>query len=88
MDLLARLVAIAIASMASAPPAPVCTTQWSADVMGALDRCMDGDGDGCAAIGRDYESSCDAYSSIKWFSRGCALGSAQACDALKRVNVP
>jgi hypothetical protein len=55
----------------------------------ALDRCLDGDGDGCADIGDVYETSaCDAFSSIKWYRRGCRLGSAVACAGLVRLHEP
>lgn len=68
-----------------APAAPMCTPRWRPDVFAALDRCIDGDGEGCAGVGRDYEVACDAYASLKWYERGCALGSVGACGALMRL---
>jgi hypothetical protein len=65
---------------------PACVPRWS---MRSLDQCLDGDGDGCAGIGDDYETNaCDAFSSIKWYRRGCRLGSALACTALVRLHEP
>lgn len=65
---------------------PVCVPRWR---MVSLDRCLEGDGDGCAGIGDDYETNaCDAFSSIKWYRRGCRLGSALACSALARLHEP
>ena len=64
---------------------PVCVPRWN---MGSLDQCLDGDGDGCADIGDSYENACDAFSSIKWFRRGCRLGSALSCTALARLHEP
>ena len=28
------------------------------------------------------QGACDAYASLKWYERGCALGSARACRAI------
>jgi hypothetical protein len=64
---------------------PVCVPHWS---MVSLDDCLNGDGEGCAEIGDEYENACDAFSSIKWYRRGCRLGSALACTSLTRLHEP
>lgn len=64
---------------------PVCVPHWS---MVSLDDCLGGDGDGCADIGDEYENACDAFSSIKWYRRGCRLGSSLACASLVRLHEP
>ena len=73
---------LASLGMAMPPAAPICKAQWAPDVFDSLDRCIAGDGDGCAGVGKDYEGACDAYASLKWYERGCALGSARACRAV------
>jgi hypothetical protein len=61
----------------------VCTPRWAPASHEQLDRCIAGDGDGCLAIGDEYVGGCDAYSSIKWFRRGC---SRDACSSLAKVD--
>ncbi len=63
-----------------------CAPHWkSIDI----DRCIAGDGDGCTGIGDEYETgACDGFSSIKWYRRGCRLGSASSCAALVRLGEP
>jgi TPR repeat protein len=56
-------------------------------VLESLDRCIDGDGDGCVAVGEYYERGRrDAFSAIKWYAKGCGLASEAACTALERVK--
>ncbi|HEY1960480.1 MAG TPA: hypothetical protein VGH28_32945 [Polyangiaceae bacterium] len=83
-ELLFGAIALAIASpsIAAEPAAPVCNASWKSDVFEALDKCIDGDGDGCLVVGEDYVGACDSYASLKWYERGCALGSARSCHAL------
>ena len=79
--------AVTIPCFAAEPaPTPACAPHWQDDVFDALDRCIDGDGQGCDRVGRDYEIACDPYASIKWYERGCGLGSAAACSSLARVT--
>ena len=77
-----RLLLLVLAGLGLPPAAPLCKAQWAPDVFDALDKCIDGDGDGCAIVGEDYVGACDSYASLKWYERGCALGSARACRAL------
>lgn len=63
----------------------VCVPHWN---MVSLDDCLAGDGEACADIGDTYEDACDAFSSIKWYRRGCRLGSALACGNLVRLHEP
>ncbi len=64
-------------------PSEVCAPRWGrVTVQGDIDRCIAGDGDGCASIGDEYKNGCDAFSSIKWYRRGCRLGSSEACATL------
>ena len=64
---------------------PVCVPHWN---MISLDDCLAGDGEGCAEIGDEYENACDAFSSIKWYRRGCRLGNTLACASLVRLHEP
>ena len=84
LDLALTVVTRLVASLAPAPAAPVCIAAWPPSVHDSLERCLGGEGDGCAEVGRDYrERACDAFASIKWYELGCRLGSARACAALK-----
>jgi hypothetical protein len=59
----------------------------SANDMASLDRCIEGDAEGCVDIGAMYEDDeCDSFSSIKWYRRACRGGSSRACEALGRVD--
>jgi hypothetical protein len=62
-----------------------CTPHWG-NVHGDLDRCIAGDGEGCVGIGDEYRKGCDAFSSIKWYLRGCRLGNGAACSALSAIG--
>jgi hypothetical protein len=75
-----------VPSQTVAPVPTTCTPHWREGDHGTLDRCIDGDGAGCAGVADVYESGCDAYSSIKWYRRGCRLGSSDACVALTRLG--
>ena len=55
-------------------------------VFEALERCRQGDGDGCVGVGKYYElGRGDPFSAIKWYVKGCGLKSRAACDANDRV---
>jgi len=80
----------AVAAAAILDPAeavePACVPHWDGSAHADLDKCVAGDGDGCTGIGDHYRAGCDAYSSIKWYLRGCRLGSSGACLALGELG--